>query len=60
MSNSSDDQIITCKVCGSQFVHSASDQAFYESKSYPPPRSCRACRQLRRARRPDDRVVAQR
>lgn len=43
-----EDVTICCWQCGTAFTWSAEDQLFYETKGYPPPRRCRACRRLRR------------
>ena len=38
MSNNSADHIITCRDCGSDFVHAVDEQIFFQQKGYPPPK----------------------
>jgi len=45
------DRILCCKDCGKQFVFSGRSQRHYESKGYTPPKRCRQCRELDRAKR---------
>lgn len=45
-----EDKTLVCKECGKEFVFSASEQEFYESKGFTnEPGRCPACRQARRA-----------
>ena len=44
------DKTLTCKNCGQQFVWTASEQEFYQSRGLQnPPGRCKDCRELRRA-----------
>ena len=44
------DETLTCKECGEQFVFSANEQAFYAEKGFQnKPARCPACRAKRRA-----------
>ena len=44
------DETLTCKDCGQQFVFNASEQAFYAEKGFQnKPARCPACRAQRRA-----------
>lgn len=44
------DKIITCKECGSEFVFTANEQAFYAEKGFTnEPQRCKACRDARKA-----------
>lgn len=38
------DQILTCKDCGSQFTWTVSEQEFYQQKGFSAPVRCQACR----------------
>ena len=45
------DEIITCCDCGTDFVFTARDQAFYEEKGFNnKPKRCRICRDKKKAR----------
>ena len=43
------DKVIVCKDCGSEFVFTEGEQAFYESKQFTPPVRCKACREARKS-----------
>ncbi len=43
------DQNITCVECGSSFVFSERDQAFYGERGMTAPKRCKPCRQRRKA-----------
>lgn len=44
------DKIITCKDCGSEFVFTANEQAFYAEKGFTnEPQRCKPCRDSRKA-----------
>lgn len=46
-----EDKTLVCKECGKEFVFSASEQEFYESKGFTnEPGRCPACRQARKQR----------
>ena len=46
------DRTLTCVDCGTQFVHSADDQAYYAQKGFASdPKRCPSCRANRRAMR---------
>ena len=44
------DRTIDCVECGTPFQWSVRDQVFYASRGYGPPKRCRRCRPLQRAR----------
>lgn len=45
------DQNLTCRDCGNQFVWTASEQEFYQSKGFQnAPVRCPSCRQAKKAR----------
>ena len=45
-----EDKSITCVDCGSEFVHSAEDQARYAERGFTnEPKRCRDCREKRKA-----------
>jgi len=49
------DRTLVCVDCGSQFVHSAEDQAYYTQKGFvSEPKRCPSCRATRRAIRNGD------
>lgn len=44
------DKIITCKDCGSEFVFTANEQAFYAEKGFTnEPQRCKPCRDARKS-----------
>ena len=46
-----EDKTLVCKECGKEFVFSASEQEFYESKGFTnEPGRCPTCRQARKQR----------
>ena len=50
------DQTLTCRDCGKQFVWTASEQEFYQQKGFQnAPVRCPACRALKKARMDGDR-----
>jgi hypothetical protein len=48
LGNLRQDQWLRCQ-CGAEFLYSVRDQAFYARMQFTPPRSCKACRQIRKA-----------
>ena len=42
------DVMLTCTRCSKSFKYSASEQAFFKSKSFAPPKFCGDCRQIRK------------
>jgi CxxC-x17-CxxC domain-containing protein len=43
------DKVLTCKDCGSEFIFSASEQDFYAEKGFTnEPQRCKPCRQARK------------
>jgi CxxC-x17-CxxC domain-containing protein len=55
-----EDKILTCRDCGAEFVFSASEQEFYESKGFAnEPGRCPACRQARKQRNGEGRAPRQ-
>jgi len=48
------DHTLTCTDCGSQFIFSAGQQAFFREKGYSEPKQCSFCRQLKKQRRADE------
>ena len=52
------DQNLTCRDCGNQFVWTASEQEFYQQKGFEhPPVRCPACRQAKKQQRFSDRQM---
>jgi CxxC-x17-CxxC domain-containing protein len=50
------DQTLTCKDCGKEFVWTASEQEFYQQKGFQnPPSRCADCRKLKKQRMQGDR-----
>lgn len=46
------DKTLTCKDCGTEFVFTANEQAFYAEKGFTnEPQRCKACRDARKAAR---------
>lgn len=41
----SEDQTLTCKDCGNQFVFTAGEQDFYAQKGFSAPTRCKDCRE---------------
>lgn len=46
-----EDRTIVCEDCGEEFVFSAEEQEFYESKGFVDPKRCKPCRQRRKEAR---------
>jgi len=42
------DQTITCKGCGTEFVFTEREQAFYKDKGLRDPQNCKECRAKRK------------
>lgn len=56
MENNFKDKSIKCVDCGDEFVFSANEQAFYAEKGFTnEPRRCKACRDKKKASRPQTR-----
>lgn len=52
MENNYEDITLTCKDCGSEFVFTAGEQAFYAEKGFEnQPVRCAACRRARKQQR---------
>ena len=47
------DKILVCADCNQQFVFTASEQDFYSQRGFTEPKRCGACREARKASRPD-------
>ena len=47
------DKILVCADCSQQFVFTASEQDFYSQRGFTEPKRCPACREARKASRPD-------
>ena len=45
------DKNLVCADCGTTFVFSASDQAFFQERGFSEPRRCRSCREVAKAYR---------
>lgn len=45
------DKTIACKDCGTEFIWSAKDQAFYADRGYSAPLYCKECREKRKQMR---------
>ena len=53
--NTYEDKTITCKECGTEFVFSAGEQAFYAEKGFVnEPQRCKECRDARKNSRRDN------
>lgn len=54
-----EDKTLKCKECGAEFVFTAGEQEFYESKGFVnEPQRCKACRDARKhAARPEKREM---
>jgi CxxC-x17-CxxC domain-containing protein len=48
------DRTLTCRDCGTSFVFTASEQAFYAERGFTEPQRCPACRAARKAQRNAD------
>jgi len=48
------DRTLTCRDCGTTFVFTASEQAFYAERGFTDPQRCPACRAARKAQRNAD------
>jgi CxxC-x17-CxxC domain-containing protein len=46
-----DDKNLTCQDCGEEFLFSADEQQFYETKGFTDPKRCKDCRQKMKAQR---------
>ncbi len=46
-----EDQTLTCRDCGTEFVWTAGEQEFYASKNLSAPTRCKDCRAKKRAER---------
>lgn len=42
------DVVLTCSDCRTEFIFTASEAAFFQSKDLTPPKRCKLCRQKRR------------
>lgn len=49
------DQNLTCKDCGNEFVFTSGEQDFYAQKGFSSPTRCRNCRDLAKQKRRADR-----
>lgn len=45
------DQTLTCKDCQSPFLFTARDQEFFAQQGFTPPKRCRSCRQIAKAKK---------
>lgn len=45
------DQTVTCRDCGKQFIFTAGEQEYYESRGLSSPTRCHSCRAARKAER---------
>ena len=49
------DKVLTCADCGTQFVFSANEQAFYAERGFTnEPKRCPTCRQAKKQQRNSD------
>lgn len=46
------DRVLRCADCGSSFVFTAREQAFYQERNFSEPRRCPACRAARKSGQP--------
>ncbi len=44
-----EDKVLTCEDCGEEFIFSAGEQHFYESKGFSKPKRCKPCRDKKKA-----------
>jgi hypothetical protein len=44
------DKEITCKDCGTPFLFTARDQAFFEQNGFTEPKRCKPCREVKKQR----------
>ena len=49
------DRTLTCSDCGTSFVFTASEQEFFASKNFTPPKRCKRCRKIKKQERGRDR-----
>ena len=42
------DIVLRCATCGSEFIWTAGEKAYYQERSLQPPRHCYHCRLIRR------------
>ena len=47
--NQGKDKTLKCKDCGNDFILTAGEQEFYESKGFNEPQRCKECRNARKA-----------
>ena len=53
-----EDKTLVCKECGQEFVFTAGEQEFYAEKGLQnEPKSCKACRDAKKAARKAERVL---
>ncbi len=45
------DKVIVCKDCGKEFTFTANEQAFYAERDFSDPKSCKECRDAKKAAR---------
>lgn len=44
-----EDQTLTCRDCNAEFIFTAGEAQFFESKGFTPPQRCKSCRARRKA-----------
>jgi len=49
-----EDQVLTCRDCGAEFVFTTGEQEFFAERGFTPPTRCPACRRARKASRSRD------
>lgn len=49
----SDDKTIKCKDCNEDFVFTAGEQEFFQSRGFSEPIRCKSCRDARKAQKAD-------
>lgn len=47
------DKTLTCRDCGSEFVFTEGEQAFYTERGFSDPIRCKGCRDARKAQKSD-------
>ncbi|MCC6446482.1 MAG: zinc-ribbon domain-containing protein [Armatimonadetes bacterium] len=49
-----EDQVLTCRDCGAEYVFTSGEQEFFAEREFTPPTRCPACRRARKASRSAD------
>ncbi|MCE5313517.1 MAG: zinc-ribbon domain-containing protein [Armatimonadota bacterium] len=49
----SQDKEIKCKDCGQNFIFTAGEQEFFQSRGFSEPIRCKSCREIRKSQKND-------